>query len=193
MLMEGITLVVKTNDKVLQYLNDKNKRKFLMMRHILSWSIPFLIVSVSFGVGHLNNCYMRRNPYHEEWLARGDPEPLKMEDTYNYCWLSEFMTLWAAIVPLAMIFLLNSVILMRMACVVHRMSSQEDSLKPTNNEAAGIDHAIAAFKAVLLLIPILGIPWTVAFLISKSFYNDILLLSKYHLTKIVINCSKEYP
>ncbi|XP_039257095.2 uncharacterized protein LOC120333789 [Styela clava] len=176
MLMEGLTLVAKTHDYVLQYLSEGRQRRFAIARHVVSWGLPLLIVFITALVGFLTDSYMHKSPLFVEKLAREERWDLQDVKKYNYCWLSSTLVLWSVVLPMAIIIILNCAILVRMGLFVFKMSAQGDNYKPNIYKVAAdysdFDHAKATFKAILVLLPVLGVSWTLAFLTSVNMRNS---------------------
>nr|XP_039257098.1 adhesion G protein-coupled receptor E3-like isoform X1 [Styela clava] len=163
MLMEGITLLFKTMDSVMRLLSGKNAKKFAISRYVISFSVPFVIVIISLAYGFANGVYM---PLNELWKKDGQGPK------YKHCWLSdeENILLGAAVIPIAVILLCCVLIVIRMFYIVYKMSVESENYKPTNlqrhsseSDVVDLEHVKAALKAIVVLLPVLGIPWLLGF------------------------------
>lgn len=169
--MEGMTLVFKTMDFVMRFLSGKNARKFAMFRYAVSWGLPAVIVFISAVVGFANKSYIRINPAYDI----NSPET-QFEHKYNFCWVSSenSLLLGSVIIPVALIIALNILIVGRTAYVVYRMSIETENFKPTSqrrqstfSDEMDLEHLKVALKAIVVLIPVLGLPWIIGFFTSK--------------------------
>lgn len=167
--MEGVTVVLKTSDKVLRY---SEKARFLaILHHAICWGIPGLIVVTAAVIGLLNETYMEINPQYIENKARGFQ--LTNYRKYNWCWLnaSSSILLWSVVIPISIIVFLNVLVIIRISYVVYLMKAQKHKLKPSVERRKKLNSIIlsnakSSLKIAILFLPVLGIPWILGFFVG---------------------------
>lgn len=163
MLLEGITLACKTSSLSLRY-ESINISKMNKLRFWIGWCLPAIIVVISAGIGFQYDTYMSRNKMLEEVTG--------VTPHYRKCWLNSNMFIFSVAFPIGFIILVNTVILIRIGFVVYAMASQANNLQPSgygsgNKNSKDATEIKATLKAVVTLIPILGIPYILGFLVGK--------------------------
>nr|XP_026689892.1 adhesion G protein-coupled receptor E3-like [Ciona intestinalis] len=156
MMLEGVTLFVKTTDKSLEYAN-LNARKVNATRLIIGWGVPFIVVATTASISFNYKIYMNSNP----------PDH---GTTYRTCWLSSQIILYSVVIPVAIILTINSVMLIKVAHFVCKMTSEmknfQVSAKQQSESPVNINEITATMKALFTLFPILGIPWVISMLVG---------------------------
>ena len=164
MLVEGMNLQMKTSRKTLQYFGWYYKH-IVWLNYSVGWLFPFLIVVPAALAGFLTDSYMEKN----------DSRPtLFPNNNYELCWLNSesLMRVYAVILPIGMIILLNMIFVFRSMLFVIRIKKKElelYSIQERQQEAKNYSQLQHSLKVVLLLIPVTGVPWILLFLSSK--YN----------------------
>ena len=89
---------------------------------------------------------------------------------YARCWLStEFFALQGAVlIPLTFILFINLCICIRVAVFVYQLSRRSATpSSPGGGREMYRYHVTVTLKAVVVLLPILGLPWVFGFLSSE--------------------------
>lgn len=162
MFNEGLVLYKKSCGDALNF--DITKLRRLLFA--LGWGFPAVYVLLCAGIGlgierYLDITLGYQNFYHDLEY----PTVKK----YEICWLSvNSLMVLTAIFPVAFSVIGNSFILFRVSQVVWKMSIQTQSMRPSvsHKPRQESSHLKATFKAVMLLIPVLGIPWVFAFFVN---------------------------
>ncbi|XP_039274535.2 uncharacterized protein LOC120348477 [Styela clava] len=172
MLMEGITISFKTTNYVLRY--SEFGRHIEIGRHLLSWGLPAVIVLISAGVGFMNEKYMDPNPTYNEYKTRNKLST-NIVRKYNSCWLQTTALMGSVIIPISAILLINILIVIRMTCIICRMTSATDNLRPSG-ESQGRERTPdskveessirSSLKFYALFLPVLGVPWVTGYLVG---------------------------
>ena len=153
MICEGLSLSIKTSALSI-HLHGKRTKLLKAVYLCIGWGIPLLIVLISVS-------YLMPAQQYMDTLTSNP-------DTYRVCWVSteSNTVLYTAVIPFALIITLNLMIVTRSGCFVYKVSKETDRMRPqqTNEDTK---HILHAFKAVAILIPVLGLTWVFAFLISK--------------------------
>lgn len=163
MLLEGTTLFVKTLDSTISY---RSSRKSKIARLCVGWGLPTVIVMTSSAIGFCTETYMSANPAMLHSALSGNKK-------YRDCWLnrSSNIFLLTVITPVSIAVLVNFLILVRVGALVFKMSKDADNFRPTSDlhrengekQHNNITHVKAAFKALVVLTPALGVPWLLSF------------------------------
>ncbi|CAK8680058.1 unnamed protein product [Clavelina lepadiformis] len=156
MLIEGVTLVIKTSDNSLAF-NNKNPSTVSKIKLFFGWGIPGIIVTTTTIVG-----FLKSSGYIDKVENFG----------YKRCWLNPHngILLGSVIIPIAVIYLLNFCMSVKVAVFVYKMSAASKNFKPTDSQQASkkpkqnIAHIKTALKGLIMLFPVLGIPWIFSFL-----------------------------
>ncbi|XP_078483239.1 uncharacterized protein LOC100183121 [Ciona intestinalis] len=161
MLLEGITLLMKTSKKVLRY-SVQNKTKVNNYRLLLGWGVSGLYFFVVIITGFVTDTYLLENPN----PPRGAP-------VYNRCWLNPISGIlwWGLVAPIAVIFIINLAILIRVGRMVYKMRSGERVLAPSTRRRTSSEqakHLTKSFTALLTLTPCLGLTWVFGFFVGNG-------------------------
>lgn len=170
MLVEGLTLVTKTYGTAMRYQMPRQRKA---IQFSIGWGIPFVIVALSTTIGfattisYMDNGTVPGNAIRQKVTAR----------PYTQCWLSTTsgMLVGAVMVPIGFTIVLNLLILARVAFCVYKKSAELENLKPSVERSEsklglmGYDlaHTTVALKAVVVLIPVLGLPWILHYLAGE--------------------------
>jgi len=98
---------------------------------------------------------------------------------YSYCWISAQhpTRIPAVILPLVCSWLFNFFVTVKAVILVGRLKRQEKSFQPRCSSQrdkslsvkSRLNFAVSAVRALLLLLPTLGIPWIFGFLSGTNF------------------------
>lgn len=163
MLNEGIVLYKKTGSDALNF----NIHKFKKWLIILGWLIPFLYAALCLAIGMGLGLYLDTTIQYEDLNRRGLWGNTTTDvKKYRMCWLgTKNNMVVAAIVPVAITLLLATCILIWVTHIIWGMSKQALQMMPsgvkTNRESIK-----STARAVALLIPVLGIPWFLSFMVN---------------------------
>nr|CAB3220059.1 adhesion G-protein coupled receptor D1-like [Phallusia mammillata] len=167
MMLEGITLVLKTTNQSMM-LTSQHQRKLNGIRFALGWGVPAAVVSVALSIGYTHDIYMDKL----DLTTNGSV-------IYKRCWLAPNMVIYSVMVPIGLVLLANTVILVKVAYFVHLKSSQANRFKPAvkrRQSFVNYEDLSATLKAVLTLLPVLGLPWIVSFLVGFGENPSIILI-----------------
>lgn len=176
---------MKTLDSALRYSN-KNEKLINVMRLAAGWVFPAFIVLISSAVGLSQSTYLAESLPYQQGISSGNvdvncggngSDSLTSIPKYDVCWVSNtyFLRQGSVLVPLAIIFFLNTVMCVRVSVFVYQMTVKTDTFRPSSDRHVDTEHIKAATRAVLFLLPVLGVPWTVGFLIGNTYstvYSD---------------------
>nr|XP_039273166.1 uncharacterized protein LOC120347314 isoform X4 [Styela clava] len=161
---EATLLFIKTTG--LAFVRAK-RRKIVITSMIISWGMPGIVCAIVAAIGFSSGIYMQLNDLYSKSVG-SDSNTIPI---YDYCWLSAMSGIrWSAIVPVAILLLINFLIVIRVAVFVYRKTLEARNFKPMeqgkNKHILDIDYLKylgASLKAAALLIPSLGIPWMFLF------------------------------
>nr|CAB3250675.1 probable G-protein coupled receptor 133 [Phallusia mammillata] len=168
MTMEAVTLCLKTTEYAMTSLHNNTRRGVVKL--LFGWGIPALLVLISASIGLSNQTYLDMNPMYRK------TRDIKTTTIYSKCWLGvEGSTLLAwAITPIALVWIVNAAVVIRVTWFVYVMSAKTESLKPSQKDEKPLlntEHLKAALKSLVLLLPVLGIPYILAFLANVEPYE----------------------
>lgn len=124
---------------------------------ILAWIMPMGYTGICAGIGIGN---------YIEQVGR-----------YEACWMTDSFNL-VVIVPVALAISINFLIVIRLGLLVASLSRKAEEFKPSNErDVSPITHAGKAFRAVLILLPILGVPWAIGFLVNTGYPTSLVFAS----------------
>lgn len=174
MLNYGIVLYVKTCYDPLNF----NIGKMQAQLYVLGWVLPALIVALCASIAMPSSFYM---DYSEKYLLQqesGDSGP--RFPLYEVCWLSiKSNMILAAIVPVSVVIITNTIILFRVMYVVWSMSNSSRKFRPSDYDKGTVQDSssvIKSAKAFATLSPILGITWLLGFLVNVPVLETIFIL-----------------
>uniref|UniRef100_H2ZHB9 G-protein coupled receptors family 2 profile 2 domain-containing protein n=1 Tax=Ciona savignyi TaxID=51511 RepID=H2ZHB9_CIOSA len=155
MMLEGLTLLIKTTDSSLEYANI-SVRKMQLIRLVIGWGLPCIIVGISISIGFMNGDYMNSDPEYPMVFAA--------------CWLSSKFILYSVLLPVAIILAINCITLIKVAHFVCKMKSEIKQLQVSTklkiNNLINVNEITATMKALLTLFPVLGIPWVISIFVG---------------------------
>jgi len=161
MLVEGLTLFRKTVSGGIQ---GRHSKQVKLLTYALGWCLPAVIVILSAGIGFGSGTYMQKNPLHYNGIS-----PVSSATKYSRCWISsEHGVLQGAVMaPILAVLAANGFITVRVGHFVYVMSSRAEAFKPSHQRTnsvstvANIDmtHVKASLKAIMLMMPVMGLPW----------------------------------
>ena len=159
MLAEGTTLHTIASGKALMFAR-KYKQPLLYFNYSVGYMIPALITFVSAVIGFNNFSYLETNSSNDVGLQNYT----LIHPTYQMCWLSSVsgMRLYAVMVPLAVILLLNIFFAVKTASVIVTIKQQEKKqLSPIKSQFkfGKLQQVQTGLSTLLLLFPALGLPW----------------------------------
>ena len=186
MLNEGIVLYVKISKQALSF----SMKNILPVLVLIAWGMPIIIVIISAAIGFSSDTYLDEQPFGESM--------------YYNCWLSvESKMILAVVIPLAVVFCVTTLIITKVAFCIVKMSQNMRKMKPSvkKNQLSITDgekemteikrkkkrtqtptvritpkHASDAVRAVLLLLPVLGIPWILSFLVNIENAEEVFII-----------------
>ena len=157
MVCEGISLLIKTS-KFSLYIHGRHPNRQKIIYACLGWGTPVIIVVAA--------VLSASNPG-KEYMDTLMKEPV----IYRMCWLSvESLTVvYSVVIPFAVMLFINLLITVRAGYFVYSLSKSSDYLKPHEFKpgGSGLMHVLSSLRAVVMLMPALGLPWIFAFFISK--------------------------
>ena len=174
MLNEGLVLYFKTCKTVLSL----DVKKLLPTLIAVAWGVPFLLVLVCVSVGFTNGIYMDVNKHS---CKSNSSNP------YHSCWIGvEHNMIYTVIVPLSVIFFVTGCIIIRTTVEISKMSRKVTKMrshgsaqamppeKKKTRFATTTSHSSVALRAVALLLPVLGVPWVIGFLVNIKGSEEIM-------------------
>lgn len=127
------------------------------MGFVVGWILPMIYVAVCAGFGIHNGSY-------GNYIAEAK--------RFEVCWITDSFNL-VVIIPVAIAIGINALIITRLGMIIVNLSRKAEEFKPTiRRDRNSAIHVGRAFRAVLVLLPILGIPWIVGFLINVGHPAD---------------------
>ncbi|XP_076813181.1 uncharacterized protein LOC143459788 isoform X2 [Clavelina lepadiformis] len=176
MLIEGIVLYVNVIVKSMKLT------KLGWYKFVAGWATPAIIVIIAAAIGFSNKTYVQRTkqkfqcPYSED-------EAETLSNKYEYCWVSvDSNMIWSVTGPLLAIFVINFFILTHTVAFVLQLSLKSDSMKPSGQKSQHGQHIWNTTKGILVLFPILGVPWLIGFLINITDYRANIAFRYIHVT-----------
>ena len=196
MLNEGIVLYLKTCKQALSL----DTKKMIPFITFFAWGFPFVLVFVCAAIGFSNGTYMDKRP---TILNATENDNIPM---YNVCWVGvESNMIYAVVTPLAFVFCLTTLIVLKTSIQIAQMSKNKKTMTPRGKrESKDVSEgqivlpmqnrprrrrttlpgnfrlcpkqASVALRAVLLLLPVLGIPWALGFLVNIEYAEEIFLI-----------------
>lgn len=177
MFIEGLLLLLKTSR--FAFLST-GRKKIIIVSLVFSWGIAGLICILTAAIGFATDRYMQPTATRTYVSSQSDRVP-QIEDSmpyYDICWISgkSDVRLWAVIVPISIVLFFNLLIVIWVAYFVFSKGMEAKNFKPADQcggtsyaiDSESLKNVIAALKAVGLLLPVLGIPWILAFCTSKN-------------------------
>ncbi|CAK8682171.1 unnamed protein product [Clavelina lepadiformis] len=159
MMMEGLFLHLMTSSKALRF-SSRNRKKLLAMSYLIGWIIPAVIVLLAACIGFYYDVYMDVTK-----LRKLYPNVSKNYPMYDYCWLNgDSGARLVALCPLALVWGFNSIIAIKTAITVAKLTNQRKQVK-SRDPQKGLDSGMlfSGLKTVTLLLPTLGLAWIFAF------------------------------
>ena len=196
MLNEGIVLFFKTSKQTLCF----NMKKSFPLLASLAWGLPVVMVGISAGIGFSYDFYLDRRFYIQDGTSESN------EPVYSHCLVGtrSKIIIYAIILPLAIIFFFTTLILILVTVGIVKMSKSVQKMKPTGSyrrknsdvnkntveakkngrrkwsQTAALTispkHASAALRALMLLLPVLGIPWILGFFVNIENAEEIFIV-----------------
>jgi len=160
MLIEGVTLVIKTSNRALRY-SGSNKSKIRNQKLFFGWGFPALLVVLGASIGFITDTYM------DEVTT----------NVFRRCWLDKRNAVYYATVfaPLCLTYGICILIFGKMLFFIYGMSKSSEQFTPrANGKSSGsffdgpdIIHIKVTLRSFGLLFFILGIPLIFSFLSGK--------------------------
>ncbi|XP_032883780.1 adhesion G-protein coupled receptor D2-like isoform X1 [Amblyraja radiata] len=141
MMVEGLLLWSKV---VTVNLSEERRMKYY---YFIGWGIPVLIVTITLAAAH------------DKYIAD------------RYCWLNVHNgVIWAFVGPVIFIIMVNIFVLTRVVLITMTTAKRRASMLAVNSSPMeqAYDQIRAAVKAVLVLLPILGLTWLCGVLVPLS-------------------------
>ena len=126
-------------------MSDINGKYSNLVRHVIGYGAPLLVVSITLTVAY--------TAFNGEAYLRPDPEN---PDEESVCWLSEDTFIWAFIIPAGLVILFNILVMIRAMVVVTR--AQKKTNRTERQKTA------SNFKSFVILTFLLGVTWSFGFL-----------------------------
>ncbi|XP_078491329.1 adhesion G-protein coupled receptor D1-like [Ciona intestinalis] len=165
MMTEGLRLHTKTSSNVIAYGNfDADNRNAIYL--FIGWVAPAIIVGTSAGVGfstsgtYMNPCYL-----YKEATKNGTNTTIRK---YDICWLNPTTSLYLGTVigPVAFCLGVNVIVALKVMLTLGKLKAQSQQLQPQKSREAAqtsIKYISSAIKALVTLLPVLGISWVLGF------------------------------
>lgn len=163
MLNEGIVLYKKTGSGALNFDIHKFKKWLIL----LGWVVPFLYAAICLAIGMSLGVYLDTTIEYDDLRSRNLLDrTTKDVKKYRMCWLGtrNYMVV-AAIAPVAITLLLATCILLWVTKIIWSMSKQALDMMPSGVKKRR-ESIKSTARAVALLIPVLGLPWILAFFVN---------------------------
>uniref|UniRef100_UPI00398F395E adhesion G protein-coupled receptor D2 n=1 Tax=Pristiophorus japonicus TaxID=55135 RepID=UPI00398F395E len=141
MMVEGLLLWSKV---VTVNLNEERRMKYY---YLIGWGLPVLIVTITLAAAH------------DKYIAE------------RYCWLNvQNGVIWAFVGPVIFIIMVNMFVLTRVVLITMSTAKRRAIMLAANSSPIeqAYDQIRAAVKAVLVLLPILGLTWLSGVLVPLS-------------------------
>ncbi|XP_072130655.1 adhesion G protein-coupled receptor D2 [Mobula birostris] len=141
MMVEGLLLWSKV---VTVNLSEERRMKYY---YLIGWGIPVLIVTITLAAAH------------DKYIAD------------RYCWLNVHNgVIWAFVGPVIFIIMVNMFVLTRVVLITMSTAKRRAIMLAVNSSPMeqAYDQIRAAVKAVLVLLPILGLTWLCGVLVPFS-------------------------
>ncbi|XP_078482361.1 adhesion G-protein coupled receptor F1-like [Ciona intestinalis] len=173
MFLEAFTLAMMTSHKAL-YFDSVSRKKLFIFRVLLGWGAPFVVAMVTFAIGMSTGNYVKKT----ESQIRGFDA-----NEFDRCWLTNRggMLLGAAVIPLALICVVNFAVAVKVLLFIHEKSKESLKFLPMPGKVNPTDpakltridmtHVKAALKGFVFLFPVLGLPWILGFLTGVDSYE----------------------
>ena len=162
MLIEGITLLMKTSNRALRY-SGSNRSKVRNQKLLCGWGLPAVLVGLGAGIGFATNTYI---------------DKVALYEGYSRCWLSNKHAVFYATAfgPLCLTYTGCVFIFGKVLFFIYGMSKDSEQFTPQTNDVRRENfmdavktaiHIKATLKSFGLLFFILGIPLIFSFLTGK--------------------------
>ncbi|XP_038650744.1 adhesion G-protein coupled receptor D2 [Scyliorhinus canicula] len=141
MMVEGLLLWSKV---VTVNLSEERRMKYY---YLIGWGLPVLIVTITLAAAH------------DKYIAD------------RYCWLNVHNgVIWAFVGPVIFIIMVNMFVLTRVVLITMSTAKRRTIMLAVNSSPIeqAYDQIRAAVKAVLVLLPILGLTWLAGVLVPLS-------------------------
>ena len=182
MLNEGVVLYFKTYKNALSF----NLKKILPRITAVAWGIPLVYVAICSGSGLSLRKYMDQKTIEIVFKETANIS----EPKYDVCYVSfRSGMIYSVIVPLALILVLTSGIIVKTSIKINAMTTELAKMRPSgklNSNARSdspeskkkkenkflsekqniIKQASATLRALVLLLPVLGVTWFLGFLVN---------------------------
>lgn len=113
-----------------------------------------------------NDAYLDTSLRYEELKLRGNSS-IENVHKYDLCWLG-YRSKWiySALAPVTFVLFFNIYIVLRLSHRVWSMSKRTEKLRPSDASNNVSWHTWRTIRALLLLLPILGVPWCLSFCVN---------------------------
>ncbi|XP_039251382.2 uncharacterized protein LOC120328885 [Styela clava] len=160
MINEGWVLYKKTCGSALNFDITKLRRWLLLT----GWIIPLLYVLICLGIGLGLEIYIDTSKGYQATVERQNQ--IEKVNKYDRCWLgTETLMVLSSIVPLSLALIVSVYFIVRVSRVIWFMNVHSRDMRPSD-AAAKREPLQATLRAVALLLPVLGIPWILAFFVN---------------------------
>jgi len=171
MLVEGLRLALISSEQVFMYTS-QNPRTLKILSFVIGSIFPTIIVVCSSAVGICLDIYMAPSFLYKEVTNARENKPGVYRDTpiqkYNKCWLDSNSPIYYAtvIAPVTFVLITNLSIAFKVtvSLIIIKQSSSSMQRRNSTQKRIMADNVKTATKALLILIPVLGIPWAIGFL-----------------------------
>ena len=183
MLNEGIVLYFKTYKNALSF----NLKKVFPILAAVAWGFPFIYVALCASIGISKNIYMDNKTSVQFFSVPFDNNSVK----YNTCYVG-FLSgmIYSVVVPLAIILIITLAIVIKTSVKINAINAKLSQMKPsgrvipvikkddatlvkpkrqislTLSQKNILRQASAALRAMVLLLPVLGVTWFLGFLVN---------------------------
>nr|XP_018669927.2 putative adhesion G protein-coupled receptor E4P [Ciona intestinalis] len=182
MLADGVFLLIKTSDNVISFstINEKKKNAIAF---ILCMLVPAVIVGAAATVGFFQGEYMSpcflytsTKEYKEKVQYEGQKSNVSVRK-YDICWLKPNSPIFLAtvIAPVATILLANLIITVKVTISIIQLKNRSRKMQNSREGESQYDNLVSATKALIILLPVLGLPWALGFLTGIESHQSSLI------------------
>ena len=182
MLNEGIVLYFKTYKNALSF----NLKKVFPRLAAVAWGFPIIYVIICASSGLALDVYLDKKPsldaFPNQTVNTSDP-------FFNLCYVGfETGMIYSVVVPLALILVITTAIVVKTSAKINAMNKELAKMRPTGKQLSNksdkgpsrkkaqynemnarrkmMKQASNTLRALVLLIPVLGITWFLGFLVN---------------------------
>ncbi|XP_039251988.2 adhesion G-protein coupled receptor D1-like isoform X1 [Styela clava] len=134
------------------FTDSSSKKKRRIVGFCIAWILPLIYAIVCGVVGNKDGGYIPK---------------IASRKSFENCWIAPDYGKYVVLIPICLALGINLLIATRLGLLVWRMSRSAEKFKPSNlRDQNKASHAAKALRAVVILMPILGIPWILGLLVN---------------------------